>query len=108
MAARAKPTGTRMITILRATTSDIARQTHRPQPDDIEEIVIELPAGARVTFGPDVPSHPKVPRPDETRVYALRIYRDRTNASLCACFPRVIEWHDLDIKMLGKDGVTSL
>lgn len=105
MAVRTKVSGSRMIAITPAKVSDasLATASRNTSADELEEVVVDLPASARVTFGPDIPNHSKMPRPAETMVYCVRVYRDRTNASLCAVFPRVLEWRDCDIHLLSHD-----
>lgn len=69
--------------------------------DDHNEFFVDLPPGARVTFGPDVPfarGHAAAPDGHD-RSYALRVYRGRENSTLAACFPRVLAFREIDIEM---------
>lgn len=62
------------------------------------EFLFDLPVGARLTFGPDVPYGRDVPRAIEPeRTYSLRVYRGSANHTLCACFPRVLGFRECSI-----------
>jgi hypothetical protein len=54
------------------------------------EGVLHLPSSYRVTFGPNVPgARNNMPMDHSTSGYAIRIYRDNTNNSLCGVIPNV-------------------
>lgn len=80
------------------------------------EFQLDLPSGWRVTHGPDVPYDPRKSNPgnDPVRSYALRVYRDKTNASLAGVYARVVSWRDTDtgfrrtVIRKGGDGVEYL
>lgn len=60
------------------------------------DCTLVIPGGARVTFCPNIPGNL---RDHEAgfRGYALRVYADRTNASLIATIPDVRWFRDLGV-----------
>lgn len=66
--------------------------------DDTGEFLIDLPAGSRLTFGPDVPFERGVPSSGE-RSYSLRVYSGRENSTLAACFARVQSFREVTIAL---------
>lgn len=62
---------------------------------DTGEVGVTVPAGGRVSFGPDLPYVTNTHSSEKS--YCLRIYRDKTNASLCAVVPRVFAFRDADV-----------
>lgn len=69
--------------------------------DDNGEFKFELPAGARLTFGPDVPFATKghvTYNEGGQRRYSLRLYAGAGNDTLIACFSRVEWFRPLDMQ----------
>jgi hypothetical protein len=83
--------------------------------DEYGAFVLQIPADARITFGPAIPAPrtERMMRGGGHDVYALRIYKGATEKSgLLAVFPGVFYFHDIEDVAISRpqlhDGKTHM
>lgn len=75
------------------------------------QLKIEIPAGARITFGPTIPFERKNGAYHRNDGYSLRVYENSRNDSLIAVFAGVQSFRDVTIpvsKLVVREAGTSV